>query len=65
MKITLQVQILFRAPFMEKNPKPKLQLGIIGKHNNKCCRGWCLDCEVIRRKTFKAIEEEYKRGKMK
>lgn len=25
------------------------KLGIIGQQDGKCCRGWCLDCEVIRR----------------
>ncbi len=31
------------------------KLGIIGQHEGKCCRGWCLDCEVIRKKKFKKL----------
>lgn len=43
--------------------KKRLKLGIIGQRNGKCCRGWCLDCEVIRGKTFKQIAKEIKNEK--
>lgn len=29
------------------------KLGIIGQYQGKCCGGWCLDCEFIRRKLKK------------
>ena len=38
----------------QKNKLTKTQagykLGIVGQHQGKCCRGFCLDCEVIRKK---------------
>ena len=33
--------------------KKTLKLGIIGQNDGKCCRGYCLDCEVIRAKSRK------------
>jgi hypothetical protein len=40
----------FQKSLKNLKPKRKFKLGVIGEADGKCCRGWCLDCEIIRKK---------------